>query len=68
MPLKKKQQFLSLQEQEKGRQDFIENIADDEETLFDNDVSLKGLDVDNKILAPVSKSESEGDDGAGEYE
>ena len=38
MPPKKKQQFLSLQQQEQTIQDFLDNISDDEETPFDNGV------------------------------
>ena len=41
MPPKKKQQFSSLQQQEQAIQDFLDNISDDEETPFDNDVSFE---------------------------
>ena len=61
MHLKKKQRFLSLQEQDKAIQDFKENIVDDEETPFDNDVPFSGSDVDDKIPAPICDRESEGE-------
>ena len=44
MPPKKKQRFLSLQQQEQAIQDFLDNISDDEETPFDNDVSFEVSD------------------------
>ena len=61
MPLKKKQRFLSLQQQEQAIQDFLDNISDDEETPFDNDVSFEASDDEEEIPA-VSESESEGDE------
>ena len=39
-------------------QDIIENIPDDEETPFDNDVSFEGS---------ISESESDGEEGNEEY-
>ena len=54
MPPKKKQRFLSLQQQEQAIQDFLDNISDDEETPFDNDVSFEASDDEEEIPA-VSK-------------
>ena len=62
MPPKKKQQFSSLHQQEQAIQDFLDNISDDEETPFDNDVSFEASDDEEKIPA-VSESESEGEEG-----
>ena len=67
MPPKKKQRFLSLQQQEQAIQDFLDNISDDEETPFDNDVSFEASDDEEEIPA-VSESESEGEEGDEEYE
>ena len=66
MPPKKKQRFLSLQQQEQAIQDFLDNISDDEETPFDNDVSFEASDDEEEIPA-VSESESECE-GDEEYE
>ena len=68
MSLKKKQPFLLLGEQKKAIQDFIENIAGDEKTPFDIDVTFEGSDLDDKIPASNSESESEGEKGNEEYE
>ena len=51
MPPKEKQRFLSLQQQEQAIQDFLDNISDDEETLFDNDVSFEVSDDEEEIPA-----------------
>ena len=67
MPPKKKQQFLSLQQQEQAIQDFLDNISDDEETPFNNDVSFEASDDEEQIPA-VSENESEGEEGDEEYE
>ena len=67
MPPKKKQRFLSLQQQEQAIQDFLDNISDDEETPFDNDVSFEASDDEEEIPA-VSESESEGDEDDEEFE
>ena len=67
MPPKKKQRFLSLQQQEQAIQDFLDNISDDEETPFDNDVSFEASDDEEEIPA-MSESESEGEEGDEEYE
>ena len=67
MPPKKKQRFLSLQQQEQAIQDFLDNISDDKETSFDNDVSFEASDDEEKIPV-VSESESEGEEGDEEYE
>ena len=67
MPPKKEQQFSSLQQQEQAIQDFLDNISDDEETPFDNDVSFEASDGEEKIPA-VSESESESEEGDEEYE
>ena len=67
MPPKKKQRFLSLQQQEQAIQDFLDNISDDEETPFDNDVSFETSDDEVEIPA-VSESELEGEEGDEEYE
>ena len=40
MPSKKKKRFLSLQEQEKAKLDFKENIVDDEETHFKDQMQM----------------------------
>ena len=64
MPPKKKQRFLSLQQQEQAIQDFLDNNSDDEETPFDNDVSFEASDDEEEIPA-MWESESEGDE---EYE
>ena len=66
MPPKKKQQFSSLHQQEQAIQDFLDNISDDEETPFDNDVSFEASDAEEEIAA-VSESESEGEGGDEEY-
>ena len=62
MPLKKKQRFLSLQQQEQAIQDFLDNISDDEETPFDNDISFEASGDEEEIPA-MSESESEGEEG-----
>ena len=49
MPPKIKQRFLSLQQQEQELQDFLDNISDDEETPFDNDVSFEASNDEEKI-------------------
>ena len=67
MPPKKKQRFLSLQQQEQAIQDFLDNISDDEETPFDNGVSFEASDDEEEIPA-VSESELEGEEGGEEYE
>ena len=67
MPPKKKQRFSSLQQQEQAIQDFLDNISDDEETPFDNDVSFEASNDEEEISA-VSKSESEDEEGDEEYE
>ena len=67
MPLKKKQRFLSLQQQEQAIQDFLDNISDGEETPFDNDVSFEASDDEEEIPA-MSESESEGEESDEEYE
>ena len=67
MPPKKKQRFLSLQQQEQAIQDFLDNIADDEETPFDNDVSFEASDDEEETPAMV-ESESEGEEGDEENE
>ena len=51
MPPKKKQRFSSLQQQEQAIQDFLDNISDDEETPFDNDVSFEASDDEEEIPA-----------------
>ena len=67
MPPKKKQRLSSLQQQEQAIQDFLDNISDDEETPFDNDVSFEVSDDEEEVPA-VSESESEGEEGDGEYQ
>ena len=67
MPPKKKQRFSSLQQQEQAIQDFLDNISDDEETPFDNDVSFEASDDEEEIPAML-KSELEGQEGDEEYE
>ena len=67
MPPKKIQRFLSLQQQEQAIQDFLDNISDDEETPFDNDVSFE-VSNDEEEVPAVSESESEGEEGDGEYQ
>ena len=67
MPAKKKQRFLSLQQQEQAIQDFLDSISDDEETLFDNDVSFESSDDEEEIPA-MSESELEGEEGDEEFE
>ena len=67
MPPKRKQRFLSLQQQEQAIQDFLDYISDDEETPFDNDVSFEASDDEEEIPA-ISESESEGEEGDDEYE
>ena len=67
MPPKKKQRFLSLQQQEQAIQDFLDNISDDEETPFDNDVLFEASSDEEDIPA-VSESELEGEEGDEEYE
>ena len=67
MPPIKKQRFLSLQQQKQAIQHFLDNISDDEETPFDNDVSFEASDDEEQIPA-VSDSESEGEEGDEEYE
>ena len=67
MPPKKKQQFSSLQQQEQAIQGFLDNISDDKETPFDNDISFEASDDEDQIPA-VSESESEGEEGDEEYE
>ena len=64
---KKKQRLLSLQQQEQAMQDFLQNISDEEETPFDNDVSFEASNDEEEIPA-VSESESEGETGDEEYE
>ena len=66
MPPKKKQRFLSLQQQEQAIQDFSNNISDDEETPFYNYVSFEAIDHEQEIPA-VLESESEGEEGDEEY-
>ena len=41
MPPKKKQRFLSLQQQEQAIQDFLDNISDEEETPFKKSPMMK---------------------------
>ena len=65
MPPKKKQQFLSLQQQEQAIQDFLDNISGDKETPFDNDISFEASN-DEEIPA-MSESESEGEKGDEEF-
>ena len=67
MPPKKKQRFLSLQQQERAIQDFLDNISDDEETPFDNAVSFEAFDDEEEIQAML-ESESKGEEGDEEYE
>ena len=67
MPPKKKQRFVSLQQQEQAIEDFLDNISDDEETPFDNDVSFEASDDEEEIPA-VSESELECEEGDEEYE
>ena len=67
MSPKKKQWFLSLQQQEQAIQDFLNNISDDEKTPFDNDVSFEASDDEERIPA-MSESESEGEEDDEEYE
>ena len=67
MPPKKKQRFSSLQQQKQAIQDFLDNISDDEETPFDNDISFEASD-DKEEIPVVSESESEGEEGDEEYE
>ena len=67
MPPKKKQRFLSLQQQEQAIQDFLDNISDDEETPFDSHISFEASDDEEEIPA-VSESELEGEEGDEEYE
>ena len=50
MPPKKKQRLLSKREQEKARQDFLEKIANDEETPFNKEVSFEALDQSLKYF------------------
>ena len=64
---KKKQRFLSLQQQEQAIQDFLDNISDDEETPFDIDVSFEASDHEEEIPT-VSESEAEGEKRDEEYE
>ena len=66
MPPKKKERFSSLQQQEQAIQDFLDNISNDEETLFDNDVSFEASDDQEEIPAML-ESESEGEEGDEEY-
>ena len=66
MPPKKKQQFSSLQEQEQAILNFLDNISDDEETPFDDDISFEASDDEEEIPA-VLESESEGEEGDEEY-
>ena len=66
MPPKKKQQFSSLQEQEQAIQNFLDNISDDEETPFGNDVSFEASEDEEEIPA-VPESESWGEEGDEEY-
>lgn len=61
MPPKKKQWFLSLRDEEKAIQDFIENIADIKEAPFDNNVLFEGSDVDDEIPALIPESELVGE-------
>ena len=51
MPPKKKQRFSSLQQQKQAIQDFLDNISDDKETPFDNDVFFKASDDEEEIPA-----------------
>ena len=51
MPPKKKLQLLSLQQEEQAIQDFLDNISDDEETPFDNDVSFEASNDEEEISA-----------------
>ena len=44
MPPKKRQRFSSLQQQEQAIKEFLDNISDDEDTPFDNDVSFEACD------------------------
>ena len=67
MHSKKKQRFLSPQQQEQPKQDFLDNISDDEETPFHNDVSFEAS-ADEEAISAVSESESEGEEGDEEYE
>ena len=67
MPPKKRQRFSSLQQQEQAIKEFLDNISDDEDTPFDNDVSFEACDSEKEIPA-VSESESEGEEGNEEYE
>ena len=62
MPPKKKQRFSLLQQQQEAIQDFLDNISDDEETPFDNDVSFEAYD-DEKDIPAVLESELEGEEG-----
>ena len=67
MAPKKKQRFSSLQQQGQAIQDFSDNISDDEEIPFDNDISFEASDDEEEIPA-VLESESEGEEGSEEYE
>ena len=67
MPPKKKQRFSSPQQQKQAIQDFLDNISDDEETPFDNDVSFEASDDAEEIQAGT-ESELEGEEGDEEYE
>ena len=67
MPPKKKEQFLSLQQQEQAIQYFLDNISHDEETLLDNGVSFEASD-DEKEIPAVSESELEAEEGDKKYE
>ena len=66
MPPRTKQRFSSLQQQEQAIQDFLDNISDDEETPFENDVSFEAS-ADKEEIPAVSESESEGEEGDEEY-
>ena len=57
MPLKKKQRFLSLQQQEQAMQDFLDNISDDKETPFDNDISFEASNDEEEIPAMLEGDE-----------
>ena len=44
-----KNEFSSLWQQEQAVQDFLDNISDDEETPFDNDVSFEASKASSRV-------------------
>ena len=66
LPPKKKHGFIAAGTR-KSQTRLYRNIADDEETPFDNDVSFEGSDVDGETPAPISKFELEEQEGDEKY-